>query len=141
MKEIKKLIIVLIGGILFGFGLAFGNMTKPEIVLRFLQLRDLGLILLMVCAVAITLPVYLFFSKAYKKPFFGGKFHDFKKEALSKRTVLGAVIFGIGWGLSGMCPGSAIASVGVGNYPIFLGILGMFLGAYIQGIFFPDKIK
>jgi uncharacterized membrane protein YedE/YeeE len=43
------------------------------------------------------------------------------------------VVFGIGWGLSGVCPGSAIASIGVGNWPILAAVAGMLLGAYLQG--------
>lgn len=131
----KQLIAILIGGILFGFGLAIGNMTKPEVVLSFLQLQDLGLLLLMASAVAVTIPVYFIFKRGNKKPLLGGKFHEFK-EGLNKDTIFGAIIFGLGWGISGLCPGSALASVGVGNYPILLGIAGMFIGAYFQGRFF-----
>ena len=132
--EIKKLLIVLLGGILFGFGLAFSSMTKPEVVLSFLQLADLGLMLVMLGAIAVTMPVYLISSKIMRKPVFGDKFQD-KKNIFNKKIFLGAVIFGIGWGISGLCPGSAIASLGIGNYPVLIGILGMFIGAYFHGIF------
>ena len=54
---------------------------------------------------------------------------------LGRGTILGAVLFGLGWGISGVCPGAALASVGIGNYPIFLALGGMFLGAYVQGRF------
>ncbi|MEF8822151.1 MAG: DUF6691 family protein, partial [Halovenus sp.] len=43
-------------------------------------------------------------------------------------------IFGVGWGLSGICPGAAYASLGVGNWPILYALGGMFLGAYAQGV-------
>ena len=46
------------------------------------------------------------------------------------RTI--ATAFGVGWGISGLCPGSAIASIGIGNWPILLGIVGMLLGAYVK---------
>jgi uncharacterized membrane protein YedE/YeeE len=55
---------------------------------------------------------------------------------MSKRTILGAMIFGVGWGLSGQCPGSSLASLGAGNLPIILGIVSMFIGAYVLGRFF-----
>ena len=50
--------------------------------------------------------------------------------------IIGAAIFGVGWGISGQCPGSAIASLGVGNIPVLIGIVSMFLGAYIMGRLF-----
>ena len=69
------------------------------------------------------------------KPLLGGEFKK-RKRTLSKRTLIGAAIFGVGWGLSGQCPGSAMASIGVGNFPILLGVASMFIGAYIIGKFF-----
>jgi uncharacterized membrane protein YedE/YeeE len=128
-----KHLIVFIGGLLFGFGLAFGGMSKQEIVLSFLQLKDLGLLLLLGAFVtALTINLV---PKVLKRPFLGGEFKR-RKRMLSKRTIIGAVIFGIGWGLSGQCPGSAWASLGVGNIPVIIGIASMFIGAYIMGRFF-----
>lgn len=59
-----------------------------------------------------------------------------KSEArtLSRNVIVGAVFFGIGWGLSGQCLGSAVASLGTGNLPVFVGIAAMFIGAYIRGL-------
>ena len=51
----------------------------------------------------------------------------------------GAAIFGVGWGLSGLCPGPAIAGIGVGNWPIVIALAAMIVGAYVQGRFFPGK--
>jgi uncharacterized membrane protein YedE/YeeE len=65
----------------------------------------------------------------------GGEFKK-RKRTLNKRTVIGAIIFGVGWGISGLCPGSAMASLGIGNLPVLIGIAGMFLGAYIMGRYF-----
>ena len=73
--------------------------------------------------------------KVLKKPFLGGEFKK-RKRTFSKRTLIGAAIFGVGWGLSGQCPGSVMASIGVGNLPILLGVASMFLGSYIMGKFF-----
>jgi len=70
-----------------------------------------------------------------KKPLLGGEFKK-RKRTLNKNTIIGAAIFGVGWGVSGQCPGSAMASIGVGNIPILIGIASMFLGAYIMGRFF-----
>jgi uncharacterized membrane protein YedE/YeeE len=129
-----KLFFVLLGGLLFGFGLALSGMTRPEVVLSFLQMRDLGLLLVMGGAVAVTMAAYRLGPRALEHPLTGsfGK-HD---AVLGPRTILGAAIFGVGWGVSGLCPGSALASLGTGNYPILLGIAAMFAGAYVQGRLF-----
>ena len=72
-------------------------------------------------------------AKHQKKPVLGGEFKP-RRRILSWKTIIGAVIFGIGWGLSGQCPGSAIASLGTGNLPVLLGIFAMFIGAYLKGL-------
>ncbi len=126
---------VFTGGLLFGFGLAFGGMAKQEIVLSFLQLEDLGLLLLLGASAFVTAITINLVPKVLKGPLTGGEFKR-RKRMLSKRTIVGAVIFGIGWGISGQCPGSAWASLGVGNIPVLIGIGSMFLGAYVMGRFF-----
>ena len=73
--------------------------------------------------------------KLLKNPLLGGEFKK-RRRNLSLRTIIGAAIFGVGWGLSGQCPGSAMASIGVGNFPILIGVASMFLGAYIMGKYF-----
>ncbi|MCK4953555.1 YeeE/YedE family protein [Candidatus Bathyarchaeota archaeon] len=130
-----KHLIVFTGGLLFGFGLAFGGMSKQEIVLSFLQLKDLGLLILLGGSAFVTALTINLVPKVLKKPFLGEEFKK-RRRTLNKRTILGAAIFGVGWGISGQCPGSAMASIGVGNIPVLLGVASMFLGAYIMGRFF-----
>ena len=71
-------------------------------------------------------------AKNIKAPILGGKFKP-RRLPLSRNVIVGAVIFGVGWGLSGQCPGSAVASLGTGNLPVLVGIAAMFIGAYIRG--------
>jgi hypothetical protein len=129
-----KRFIVFMGGLLFGFGLAFGGMSKPEIVLSFLQLKDLGLLLLLGSSACVTGLIINLAPKLMKTPVLGGEFRK-RTRILNKNTIIGAVIFGVGWGLSGQCPGSALASLGVGNISILPGLATMFLGAYVVGRF------
>ncbi|MDH5771364.1 MAG: YeeE/YedE family protein [Candidatus Bathyarchaeota archaeon] len=126
---------VFTGGLLFGFGLAFGGMAKQEIVLSFLQLKDLGLLLLLGTSAFVTALAINLVPRVLKGPLLGGEFKR-RKRTLNKRTIIGAIIFGVGWGISGQCPGSAWASLGVGNIPVIIGIASMFIGAYIMGRFF-----
>jgi uncharacterized membrane protein YedE/YeeE len=130
-----KNVVVFIGGLLFGFGLAIGGMSKQEIVLSFLQLKDLGLLLLLGGSALVTAITINLIPKLLEKPFLGGVFKK-RTRTLNKRTIIGAIIFGVGWGISGLCPGSAMASLGTGNLPALIGIAGMFVGAYIMGRYF-----
>lgn len=125
------------GGILFGFGLAYSGMTRPEIVLSFLRLDDLGLMFVMGGAAVVTFFAINVVPKFMKAPALGGTFRP-RVSVLTRNTLIGAALFGTGWGISGMCPGSAVASIGTGNWPIIVGIAFMFLGAYLRGRFIPD---
>lgn len=129
-----KHLVVFTGGLLFGFGLAIGGMSNPEIVLSFLQLRDYGLLLLLGSSACVTAVTINLIPKILNKPPLGSAFTK-RRRVLSKRTIIGAAIFGIGWGLSGQCPGSALSSLGVGNIPILLGIASMLVGSYVMGRF------
>jgi len=131
-------IAVYAGGILFGFGLAWSGMTRPEIVLSFLRLDDLGLIFVMGGAAVITFFAINVVPKFMKTPALGGTFRP-RVSVLTRNTLIGAAIFGIGWGISGQCPGSAVASLGTGNWPIIIGLAFMFLGAYFRGRFIRDE--
>jgi uncharacterized membrane protein YedE/YeeE len=129
----KQNLVVLFGGILFGFGLSYSGMAKQEIVLSFLQLKDLGLTFVMGGAALVTFFAINLVPRFLKKPPFGDQFKP-RKAAMSRKAIVGAIIFGVGWGISGQCPGSAVASLGTGNLPILVGLAAIFIGAYIRGL-------
>jgi hypothetical protein len=128
------LISALLAGCLFGFGLALSTMVKPEIVLQFLLLNNMGLLLVLGGAAGVTAIAYALLPRLMRRPVFAP---DFKKHAslLKTPTFIGAAIFGIGWGLSGVCPGPAIAGLGVGNWPLLFSVAGLLLGAWLHGRF------
>jgi uncharacterized membrane protein YedE/YeeE len=134
----RALLFVALSGILFGFGLALSTMVKPEVVIAFLLWRDLGLLLVLGGAVAVTFAVYQVLPRFAKKPWAGEEFLKHPSE-MSPRTLAGAAIFGVGWGLSGVCPGPAIAGLGAGNWPLLVSLAGLAAGAYVQGRFFPGR--
>ncbi len=70
-----------------------------------------------------------------ERPILGGEFKP-RARVFTRNTILGAIVFGVGWGLSGQCPGSSLASLGIGNIMVLPGIAAMFLGAYVMGRFF-----
>ena len=127
---------MLLGGLVFGFGLALSGMTRPEVVLSFLHLEDLGLLLVMGGAVAVTALAFGLGPRLLQTPLQGS--FEPAGGALRKSTIAGAVVFGLGWGLAGICPGAMLASLGTVNWPILFAIAGAFLGAYLQGRFAPE---
>ena len=131
----STLAFVLASGALFGFGLALSTMVKPEVVIDFLMWRDMGLLLVLGGAVVVTFIAYHLVPRVMSKPWFGAEFARHPSE-LSSRTLGGAALFGIGWGMCGVCPGPAIAGLGVGNWPLAIALAGLIAGAYVQGRFF-----
>ena len=130
---------VLAAGALFGFGLALSTMVRPEIVLGFLLWKDMGLLLVLGGAVVVTFIAYHAGPRLLRKPWAAERFQKHPSE-LDARTLGGAAIFGVGWGLSGVCPGPAIAGLGTGNWPLVLALAGLVAGAYVQGRFFAGKL-
>lgn len=128
---------VLLGGVVFGFGLALSTMTQQEVVLAFLQLEDLGLLLVMGGGIAVTSLGFALVPRLRGTPLRGATF-EAVRDRLDPRTVVGAVLFGLGWGVSGLCPGSALASLGTGNLPVLVGLAGMWIGAWAQATWFPE---
>ena len=127
-----NLVVVLVCGALFGFGLALATMIRPEVVLSFLEWRDFGLLLVLGGAATVTLLAYQFVPRLLKKPVLADRFGA-HPSALNRDTIVGAAIFGAGWGLSGVCPGPAIAGLGAGNWPLLWALGGIAIGAWIQG--------
>ena len=131
-------IVLFFGGLVFGFGLAFSGMSKPEIVLSFLRLQDFGLLIVLGSAAVIAFISIQIVPKFIEKPLLGGEFKP-RQRTLTRNTIVGAAIFGVGWGLSGMCPGSTLASLGTGNIVILVGLASIFLGAYVMGRFYGES--
>jgi uncharacterized membrane protein YedE/YeeE len=125
--------LVLAGGLVFGFGLGFSHMARPEVVLDFLQFEDLGLLFVMGGAAAVSALGFVVVPRLRTRAPLTGDVYRRRLKRFDRNVLTGGVVFGVGWGLSGICPGAAYASLGVGNWPILWAIAGMFLGAYAQG--------
>ncbi|MFP8956276.1 DUF6691 family protein [Natrialbaceae archaeon A-CW3] len=133
--------VVFVGGLIFGFGLGFSHMAQPEIVLHFLQFEDFGLLFVMFGAAIVTGIAFFGAPRVLGRAPFTGSPYERRLKSLDKNVVIGGGIFGVGWGLSGICPGAAYASLGIGNYAILWGIAGMFIGAYIQGYWLSEPLE
>lgn len=118
-------------GILFGIGLAISNMINPTKVLNFLDITgywDPSLMLVMVAAI-ITSVIGFYFVKKRKKPLLGNKFYYPKAHNIDKDLIIGSALFGIGWGITGYCPGPAMAVLGTFQFEALYFIIGMVLGS------------
>ena len=125
--------LVLVGGLVFGFGLAYSQMARPEVVLNFLQFEDLGLVFVMFGGAAVTGVAFLLAPRLFGRAPLTGDSFERRLKSFDRNVLVGGAIFGVGWGLSGICPGAAYASLGVGNVTILWALAGMFIGAYLQG--------
>jgi len=128
-----RMLSTLAAGVLFGFGLSYATMIQPEVVLSFLRFQDFGLMLVMGGAVTVVLIAYKLAPRVMQHPVFDDHFHA-HPSAWNRDTAMGAAIFGIGWGLCGVCPGPAIAGLGTGNWDLLWALGGIALGALVQGL-------
>ncbi len=135
MKLVIYWFTVLFCGALFGLGLTVAGMIHPEVVFSFLRFEDFGLMLVLASASSVTLLTYQLAPRLLNKPLVAPSYGDKSSSGL-KQTVIGAGLFGIGWGLCGVCPGPAIAGLGTGNWPMIIVVVAMFAGAYVQGRWF-----
>lgn len=127
-----KALVTLLAGALFGFGLSVATMVQPEVVIGFLRFQDWGLMLVMGGAAGVTVLAYKGFPRWFRQPLLGGQFLT-QPAQWNRQTLVGAAIFGVGWGMSGVCPGPALASLGTGNTDVWWALLGVVLGALAHG--------
>lgn len=127
-----KAFVTLLAGTLFGFGLSLATMVQPEVVIGFLRFEDWGLMLVMGGAAGVTVVAYKGFPRWFAQPLLGGQFLA-QPAQFNRQTVVGAAIFGVGWGMSGVCPGPALAALGTGNTDVLWALLGIVLGAWVHG--------
>lgn len=135
-----NIIIALLCGTIFGLGLSLSQMVDPNKVLAFLDISgnwDPSLAFVMMGALAVALPAFRFIQKR-RQPVFGDGFHVTHKTAIDKPLLSGAAIFGIGWGMSGYCPGPAVTSLGFGSLEGLIMVAGIYAGFFAER-FFANK--
>ncbi|MFI5444250.1 DUF6691 family protein [Polaromonas sp. UC242_47] len=140
---IKRILLALASGALFAVGLVVSGMTQPAKVMGFLNVAGIvdparfgpwdpslvfvmgGALLLMLLAFALTPP-----SRQHpeRKPWLADKFELPTRRDIDSRLLLGAALFGIGWGLVGYCPGPALASLLTGGLDAGVFVLAMLVG-------------
>jgi uncharacterized membrane protein YedE/YeeE len=126
--------LILVGGLVFGFGLAASEMARPEVVLSFLTFEDFGLLFVMFGGSVVAGVAFFLGPRLFDGAVVTGKQYERRLKSFDRNVLFGGAVFGVGWGLSGICPGAAYASLGIGNVNILWALAGMFGGAYLQGV-------
>ena len=123
----------LISGVLFGFGLAISSMINPAKIVGFLDITgnwDPSLAFVMGGAVFVTAVTFRIILNR-PTPMFANKFELPSKVDLDGKLIFGAAIFGIGWAISGLCPGPAISSIIFLDENLLIFISSLLLGSFI----------
>ena len=141
-RRAASLLVSFFAGFLFAAGLTLSGMTQPDKVIGFLDVKEMligrfpglwdptvGLMLL--GALAISLIGFSVTPYASVRPWFTRAFMVSKRETVDGRLVSGAVVFGIGWGISGYCPGPALASLLTGHLDVAIFVLAMLPGMWL----------
>lgn len=131
----KNILAFIFGG-LFSLGLMISGMSNPEKVLGFLDIFgqwDISLMFVMLGAIAVA---FIPFQKAMKSPktLFNEKIQLPMNTQIDQRLIVGAFIFGIGWGIVGICPAPALTLVGLGHFEALYFIVAMLSGMFIYRV-------
>ena len=127
-------IISLVSGIIFGIGLVISGMTNPEKVIGFLSIThnwDASLIFVMGGGI-ITAGPFFYLMRNRQTSSLGNQIDLPKKQKLDKKIIIGASLFGVGWGLVGLCPGPAIAAIATFDPTIIVFLLSMAAGVLVK---------
>ena len=122
-----------IAGILFGFGLTLSGMLNPSKVQSFLDIFgrwDPSLAFVMVGGIIVTLIGYNLVFKM-EKPIFSEEFDIPTLNHLDLKLIGGSALFGVGWGIGGLCPGPSIAILSTNFYPAIIFTVSMCVGLYL----------
>jgi len=129
--------ISLISGVIFGIGLVISGMTNPLKVLGFLNITrgldnwDPSLIFVMGGAILAFTP-FFFLLKDKEVSALGAKIELPEKQNIDKKLIIGSALFGVGWGLVGLCPGPAIAALATLDPIVIVFLASMALGVLVK---------
>lgn len=119
-----------LAGLLFSIGLALGGMTQPEKIFSFLDFRgawDPSLAFVMAGAIAIYAPARWLIRRR-GAPLLAPRFQVLPPDRIDRRLLVGAAVFGVGWGLGGFCPGPGVVSLATGEAAALCFVASMLVG-------------
>lgn len=116
-RYFQQAALAFVAGLIFAIGLAISGMTQPQKVIGFLQLGagwDPSLMFVMMGAIPVHMMSYRW-MRGRPSPLLDTRWHVPQSEKITKPLLVGAGLFGLGWGLGGFCPGPGLASLGAGQ--------------------------
>lgn len=125
-----RILFALLSGVIFGLGLIVAGMANPAKVLAFLDISghwDPSLALVMVGAIAVAAPAFLWVRRR-QRTLLGETLLIPTNRRLDRRLLAGSALFGVGWGMAGICPGPAWVLAGTGSLPGWLFVAAMLVG-------------
>ncbi|AHC16583.1 DUF6691 family protein [Salinispira pacifica] len=128
-------------GALFGFLLSRAGATTYDFYPKLFLFQDLQLLWVIVTAAGIGFLGNQIYKAVKAKTLISRQIASYTHKPWKKGLVPGSLIFGLGWGLAGACPGTALAMLGEGKLGTLFTILGFFIGTYIHGYFMSRKIR
>jgi len=131
---VNRIAVALIAGSLFGVGLALSGMADPKRVRSFLDLfGDWDPTLAFVMAGAmIPMAIAWLIQRRLGKPFVDAQFSLPATTTIDRPLAIGAVLFGMGWGVAGLCPGPALANLGLASFAVLPFVIAMFVGMAVH---------
>jgi uncharacterized membrane protein YedE/YeeE len=142
--RLPYLVTAAVSGLLFGAGLYVSQMVDPLKVLRFLDFTaipsggwDPSLAFVIVPAIVVMF-VAVRIGRGRSAPLFDRQFHEPEFERIDTPLVAGAALFGIGWGMSGICPGPAISLIAFWPDNLLVFLLALFVGSYAGAFVIPS---
>jgi len=136
VNTLGKFLVGLVAGAVFGLGLVVAHMTDPERILGFLDVFgqwDPRLAAVMMGAIGVHAP-FVFWLRRRGKPLLANNLSIPTEAPIDRRLVIGAVLFGVGWGIAGYCPGPAVVSAGRS------GTAALFTVSMVVGMWLFDKL-
>lgn len=141
-QVMKNSLAAFLVGFVFALGLGISGMTQPQKVVGFLDLFgawDPSLVFVMMGAILVHFATYRLIRKR-GSPLFSMQWHVPTKKEITPALVAGSLLFGIGWGLAGYCPGPAVTSLASFETRPFIFVISMIVGMYAFK-FLDQKIK
>lgn len=135
-------VVALFSGLLFGLGMMVSGMVDPARVVGFLDFAgnwDPSLAFVMGGAMLVFMPAYFLIVRKMAQPVCDSDFRLSKKNVIDSRLISGSVLFGLGWGIAGICPGPAVTSLSGANPSIVLFVASMVAGTWLGCKFIDIK--
>lgn len=142
MNKILFQLTALFSGLLFGIGMVISGMANPTKVIGFLDITgvwDPSLIFVMGGALLVFMPGYFLLIKPRQQPLNATEFCLAKNRVIDTKLLIGATLFGIGWGIAGICPGPAVSSLALGNPDVWVFFISMMVGLGVMNMWLKVK--